>query len=219
MTQRILVINPNSSQTVTDGISKAVDPLRLAGGPEIECATLAEGPAGIETQAHVESVVLPLQRMIRSRGNDADAFVIACFSDPGLHLARETTGKPVFGIAESGYLTALARGERFGVISILPTSIPRHLRQIRQLGLLDRFAGDRAIGLGVGELAEDDRVRDRMLRVGEALRDRDGAGVLVMGCAGMARFHRDIERAIGIPVVEPTKAAVTMAFGAVCLAA
>ena len=127
------------------------DRLRLAGGPDIECVTLPEGPRGIETQEHVESVVLPLQRTIRARDNDADAFVIACFSDPGIHLARETTRKPVFGIAESAYLTALTRGERFGVISILATSIPRHLRQIRQLGLLDRFAGDRAIGLGVGE--------------------------------------------------------------------
>lgn len=215
MTQRIIVINPNSSQTVTDGISRAIEPLRLAGGPAVECLTLAEGPPGIESQAHVESVVMPLQRMIRARDNDADAFVIACFSDPGIHLARETTRKPVFGIAESGYLTALTRGERFGVISILPTSIPRHLRQIRQLGLLDRFAGDRAIGLGVAELAGENGVRDRMIRVGETLRDEDGASVLVMGCAGMAGYRAALQAAVGIPVVEPTQAAVTLALGAV----
>jgi hypothetical protein len=56
MAERILVINPNSSAAVTAGIDAAMAPLRLPGGPEIECATLAEGPPGIETQAHVESV-------------------------------------------------------------------------------------------------------------------------------------------------------------------
>ena len=195
MTQRIVVINPNSNQTVTGTIDRACDRLRLAGGPDIECVTLPEGPRGIETQEHVESVVLPLQRTIRARDNDADAFVIACFSDPGIHLARETTRKPVFGIAESAYLTALTRGERFGVISILATSIPRHLRQIRQLGLLDRFAGDRAIGLGVGAVAEGADTGERMVHVGQQLRDLDGASVLVMGCAGMARFRAAVEAA------------------------
>ena len=65
MTQRIVVINPNSNQTVTGTIDRACDRLRLAGGPDIECVTLPEGPRGIETQEHVESVVLPLQRTIQ----------------------------------------------------------------------------------------------------------------------------------------------------------
>ena len=58
-------------------------PSIFADGPEIECRTLAEGPYGIETQEHVESVTLPLRRLV-AESNDADAFVIACYSDPGL---------------------------------------------------------------------------------------------------------------------------------------
>ena len=46
---RILVINPNSTETVTHGIDEAMVPMRIAGGPEIECMTLQEGPPGIET--------------------------------------------------------------------------------------------------------------------------------------------------------------------------
>ena len=61
----------------------------MAGGPAIDCITLAEGPPGIESQADVESVVQPIRRAVR--GHDAAAYVIACFSDPGPHLARETT--------------------------------------------------------------------------------------------------------------------------------
>jgi Asp/Glu/hydantoin racemase len=116
---RILVINPNSTEAVTVGIDKAMEPLRMPGGPAIECVTLKEGPPGIDTQAHVESVVAPITAMVKGRDNDCSAFVIACYSDPGLHAAREVTSKPVLGIAECGILTALTLGQRFGVISIL----------------------------------------------------------------------------------------------------
>lgn len=218
MNERILVINPNSTQAVTDQIDKAMEPLRLDGGPAIECMSLPEGPPGIESQADIESVVLPLRDLIVRRSQDVDAFVIACYSDPGLYVAREATKRRVFGIAESGLLTALTRGERFGVISILPRSIPRHIRYVRSLGLSDRFAGDRAIGLGVVELSKEEVVLDRMVETGRTLRESDGADVLVMGCAGMARYRSRVEEAVGIPVIEPTQAAVTMAVGAVCLA-
>ena len=110
---RIRVVNPNSNEAVTRGLDEALDPLRFAGGPEIVCSTLAEGPFGIETQADVERVTLPLRRLVEA-DNQSDAFIIACYSDPGLHLCREGTARPVFGIAECGVLTALARAERFG---------------------------------------------------------------------------------------------------------
>lgn len=217
MADRIVVINPNSTEAVTRGIDAAVQPLRMAGGPEIECVTLAEGPPGIETQAHVESVVQPLCRMIGRRDNEASAFVIACYSDPGLFAARETTKKPVLGIAECGLLAALTLGQRFGVISILKKSIPRHLRYVAQMGLTERMAGDRAIGLGVVELADEQRTLGRMVEVGTALREEDGADVLVMACAGMARYRDRLQAATGVPVVEPTQAAVGMALARVRL--
>lgn len=217
MSSRIIVINPNSTKAVTDGIDAALEPLRMAGGPVIECVTLAEGPPGIENQRQADGVIAPLCHYIETRRDDAGAFVIACYSDPGLYAARETTQCPVFGMAECGMLSALTRGERFGVISILQQSIPRHLRYIRAMGLQTRFAGDRAIGLGVVELSDDDKVLQRMTEVGRQLRDEDGADVVIMGCAGMARMRDRLQQNLGIAVIEPVQAAVTMALGAVCL--
>jgi allantoin racemase len=216
LSERILVVNPNSSEAVTAAIDQALAPLRMAGGPSIECLTLVEGPPGIETQAHVEQVVRPLCWLVRAR-SDASAFVIACFSDPGLHACREATGRPVLGIAECGLLTALTRGERFGIVSILKVSLPRHLRYLRQLGLAARFAGDLPLGLGVVELGDRGRTFDRMREVGSQLCDRHGADVLVLGCAGMAQYRADLEAALEVPVIDPTQAAVTMAIGAVRL--
>jgi allantoin racemase len=214
---RILVINPNSTEAVTRGIDQAVEPLRMAGGPAIDCATLKEGPPGIETQQHVDSVVQPLLGLVRAKEAEYAAFVIACYSDPGLHSVREATKKPVLGISECGILTALTLGHRFGVIAILDKSIPRHLRYVGALGVTDRLAGELAVGIPVVELSNEEKTFRRMVEVGRALRERHGADVVVMGCAGMARYRKPLQDEIGIPVVEPTQAAVAMAIGRVRL--
>jgi Asp/Glu/hydantoin racemase len=210
----ILVINPNSNPAVTAGLDAALGALRMAGGPSIRCATLSEGPLGIECQKDVEQVTLPLRRLVE-QDNGADAFVIACFSDPGLHVCREATRRPVFGINECGVLSALARGERFGIIAILEKSIARHQRYLRQMGLAERLAGERPLGLSVAETASDERAFARMEEVGRKLVEKDGADVIVMGCAGMARHRRPLEITLGVPVIDPTQAAVAMAIGAV----
>ena len=108
-------------------------------------------------------------------------------------------------------LVALARGERFGIVAILETSIPRHRRYVASLGLSARMAGEHAIGLGVTELAQEDIVADRMTATAERLRNEDGADVIVLGCAGMARYRAPLETHLGCPVIDPSQAAVGMA--------
>jgi len=217
MSQRILVINPNSTQAVTDGIHRALEPLRLSGGPAFECVTLREGPPGIQSQRDVDGVISPLTRLIAERDADCSAFVIACYSDPGLFSAREVTKKPVLGISECGVLTALTLGQRFGVIAILAQSIPRHLRYLGAMGVVDRLAAELPVGLQVTELADASRTRQRMIDTGRRLVEEHGAHVIVMGCAGMAQYRAPLEDALGVPVVEPTQAAAGMALARVRL--
>ena len=217
MRDRILVINPNSTASVTRAIDDAMAPLRIPGGPEITCLTLDEGPPGVESQTDADGVIQPLCRVIRDHDADAAAFVIACFSDPGLFSAREATAKPVLGIAECGILTALTLGQLFGVISILASSVPRQLRYVGAMGVGQRLAGDVPIGLGVTELGDARTTLTRMIDAGRRLRDDHGADVLVLACAGMARYRDELEEAVRIPVVEPTQAAVTMAIGRIRL--
>ena len=208
----ILVINPNSNEAVTDGLDAALACYRFPGGPAVECLTLVEGPFGIETQLHTEEVVLPLVRLVESRP-DASAFVIACYSDPGLDACRSVAGAPVFGIQESGILAAMARGDLFGVIAISEGSVARHRRTMRRMGVLGRLAGERALGVSVDDSARGAGTFDRLVEVGTALKG-DGADVLILGCAGMARHRANLATALGIPVIDPTQAAVAMALGA-----
>lgn len=214
--QALIVINPNSSQTVTAGIDRAMEPLRRFGTP-IRCLTLAEGPPGIEDQAQADLTIAPMLALAAREEAGAAGFVIACFGDPGLHALRARTRVPVLGIQEAAVMTALTMGQRFGVIAILPASIPRHLRAFGAMGVLDRLAGDRALGLGVAELAQADRTLSAMVDTGRRLRDEDGAEVLVMGCAGMAAYRETVQAETGLPVVEPCQAAAAMALGRIAL--
>ena len=217
MSATIHVVNPNCLEKVTQGIDEALQPLRLAGGPRLECHTLADGPPGIQTQQDVEAAIPPLMRKVASLEASAGGFVIACFSDPGLHALREITKRPVIGISEAGILTALTMGQRVGVIAILAASIPRHLRYYGAMGVMDRIAGELPVGLGVAELADRERTVVRMAEVGRTLRDAQGADVLVMGCAGMASLRLRLQDAVGLPVVEPCQAGVAMAMGRLLL--
>lgn len=211
----IHVINPNSSAYVTRGIDRAVAPMRALA--PIHCHTLTAGPPGIETQAHVDGVVPPLLDWAQGLPEDAGAIVVACFSDPGVFALREATGLPVLGIAESAYLLALTLGQRFGILSLGRASIQRHRRHVAAMGITDRLAGDLPLGLGVLELAEEARTLARLIEVGTRLRDDHGADVLITGCAGMVQYRRALEAAVGLPVVDPCQAAVSVAIGRVAL--
>ena len=207
---QILVINPNSNETVTEGISKELQSFNFSDGPEIVCVSLSQGPFGIESQADIESVKLPLRKMVSDR-KDIDAFVIACYSDPGVHMCREATDRPVFGIQECGVLAAMAKGERFGVIALQESSIRRHLIYLRQMGVMERFAKERAANLSVEKCASGEKTFDKLFTVAQQLRDQDQADTIILGCAGMASHRSSLESRIGIPVIEPVQAAVSMA--------
>jgi Asp/Glu/hydantoin racemase len=216
MTGTLFVINPNSSDTVTEGIAEAVAPLRNMPAP-VTCLTLAEGPPGIESQAQADETIAPMLDLAKRLEPEAAGYVVACFGDPGVHALRDRTAKPVLGIQECSVMTALTLGQRFGVIAILPASIPRHLRSLGAMGVLDRLAGDRALNLGVAALADPGATEARLIETGRTLRDSDGAEVLILGCAGMARYRKTLEQALQIPVIDPCQAAVAMLQGRIAL--
>ncbi|HEY4068557.1 MAG TPA: aspartate/glutamate racemase family protein [Burkholderiaceae bacterium] len=207
----IAVINPNSSAVVTAAIDRSVntgnDPRRA----RFRCITMAAGPAGVVTQADADAAAVLTAQWIADHEQEASAFVIACFSDPGIAAARERTRKPVIGLGEAGLLAALAMGRSVGVIAVANPAIPRHLRYWRQLGLDHRVAAERALDVSVEQSGDPAIAFARMCEVGTALRDRDRADVLLLGCAGMADLRGPLQAALGVPVVDPCAAAAALA--------
>ena len=213
MSRTVVVINPNSNQTVTDGLEKSLSYFNQFEGCFIECVTLEEGPFGIESQLDSDSVVIPLANIVKSR-KDAAAFVIACYSDPGIDACRSIASQPVFGIQESGVLTALSRADLFGVIAISDASVERHRRYLARMQVLNRLAGELALNISVDESANGTGTYQRLVEVGYQL-IKMGAGVIILGCAGMSRHRLNLEAELGIPVIDPTQAAVSMAVGTI----
>jgi allantoin racemase len=209
---RILVVNPNSSVACTRGISAALAPFRQPGGPEFEVMTLHEGPPAIYDWRDWHSVVDPLCRLVERE--PADAYVIACASDPGIEAVRAITRHPVFGVFRCAVAAAVARSERFGVIAIVEASRARHLAALRALGLEGRLAAEVALDVSMETLLEPEAARSRLIEAARACAQA-GAGTVILGCTGMAHHRSAVEDAAGVSVIEPCQAAAGMALAAV----
>jgi Asp/Glu/hydantoin racemase len=208
---RILVVNPNCSVGCSEGIATALSPFRQPGGPVFDVVTLREGPPAIYDWRDWHSVVEPLCRLIERE--PADAYVIACASDPGIEAARAATTRPVFGVFRCAVAAAVARSERFGVIAIVEASKARHLAALRAMGLEGRLAAEIALNVTMDTLLEPHAARAQLIDAARACAAA-GAGTVILGCTGMAQHRAAVEDAAGIPVVEPCQAAAAIVIAA-----
>jgi Asp/Glu/hydantoin racemase len=209
---RILIINPNSSEACSAAISQAVAPFRFAAGPALDVVTLVDGPPAIYSWRDWHAVVEPMCRLVER--SDADVYVIACASDPGIEALRAVTSRPVLGIFRSAVASAAARAERFGVIALVESSKARHRLGLRAMGLQDRLAGEVALNVSMEALLDPDAARAALIAAGRDL-VASGAETLILGCTGMAHHAAAVREAVGVPVIEPTQAAAGLAIGVV----
>lgn len=203
---RILVVNPNRSTACSDGIAAAVAPF----GSRFHVMTLREGPPAIYDWRDWHGVVEPLCRLVERE--PADAYVIACASDPGIEAVRAVTPRPVFGVFRCAVAAALARAERFGVVAIVDASKARHLAALRAMGLEARLAAEVALNVSMETLLEPEAARARLIDAARACAAA-GAGAVILGCTGMAHHRAAVEDAAGVPVIEPCQAAAGVVLG------
>ena len=212
MTERILLINPNSSLSCTEGIAAAVAPYAAPGLPRLDVVRIAEGPPAIVTWRDWYGIAEPLCRMVERE--PADAYIIACVSDPGLEAVRTVTDRPVFGPLRCAVAAAMMRGERFGIVAFTDRSKPRQRRALQSLGLEGRLVGIVPLNLEMEVLTDPVAPRERLAAAAKELVAM-GAESVILGCAGMAGHRGFTEEACGVPVIEPCQAAVAQAILAV----
>jgi allantoin racemase len=209
---RILVINPNSSLACGAGIEAAIVPLRGIAGVRIDVVSLRDGPPAIYSWRDWHAAADPICGCIEQE--PAEVYVIACASDPGIEAARASTSRPVIGIFRAAVATAIAYGERFGVIALVEASKSRHLAALRAMALEDRLAAEIAVNVAMDTLLDGGAAQSALI---EAARTCAGAGAdsVILGCTGMAHHKDAIAAAVGIPVIEPCQAGVALALGAI----
>ncbi|RYC30831.1 aspartate/glutamate racemase family protein [Lichenibacterium minor] len=200
---RIKVINPNSTASMTAVIAAAARAAASA-GTEIVAATSPSGPASIEGHYDEAVSVIGLLEEIRAGERDGcDGYVVACFGDPGLLAAREAARGPVLGIAEAAMHAASFLATGFSVVTTLGRTriIAEHL--LRNYGMEHHCRRVRATELAVLELDDPaSDARGRILAECRRALDEDGSGAIVLGCAGMADLAADLQRELGVPVID-----------------
>ena len=208
--KNVLVINPNSNASVTRGIEEALASFRGAEDLHIDCIALDDGPFGIETDEDIQKALPLIVSKISANRDRYDAFVIACYSDPGLAESRLISKIPVFGIHESAVSLSASYGRKFGVLALGRDSIQRHISYIRHLGLRDFHAGERPLDISVDQAANDPDTLTKIIATGRELIEEDGAEIIILGCAGMAAHRAAAQAELGIPVIDPVQAAITL---------
>lgn len=206
---KIVIVNPNTTAAMTDGIGRAARAVAAA-GTEVVAVNPADGPASIEGYYDEVFSVPGLLAEIAAHP-DADGYVVACFDDPGLDAARSLTARPVIGIGEAGYHVASMISGRFGVITTLARSIGALEHNLLKYGLDRRCCGVRAVDLPVLALHDDPELtRSRIGAAIEAAKAADRAEAIVLGCAGMAELAADLTARHGLPVIDGVAAAVKL---------
>lgn len=139
------------------------------------------------------------------------AVVIACFSDPGLAECRRRMRCPVVGVQHASILTALGVADRFGIIALSETPIPRHSRILAEMGVLDRLAHEVGLsGISAHDAGHREDLYPEILAAGQQI-VAAGGGAVILGCAGFGPRRARLEADLGVPVIDPVLAGGAMA--------
>lgn len=207
---RILVINANTTDAITDDISAAAS--RYARPKtEIEAVSPAWGHRSIEGHYEEELAAVATLEAVRERAAEFDGVVIACYGDPGLFAAREISPVPVVGIAEASMLMACTLAHRFSIVTVLARIKPMLDDMVRMHGLEQRCASIRTTELTVLDCERDPRAATREIVAAARLAiAEDGAEAICLGCAGMGPLDKAVEAEVGVPVLDGVACAVKL---------
>lgn len=207
---RILVVNPNTTASMTEKIGAAARRVASA-GTGILAVNPASGPAAIEGFYDEAMSVPGLLQVIRETA-DFDAVIIACFDDTGLDAARCLTDRPVIGIGEAAYHMASMISNRFSVVTTLARSVPALEHNLHRYGLAARCARVRSAEVAVLELEHpgSDACNRISAEIGRAVNE-DRAEAIVLGCAGMTDLAAQLAHDHDLPVLDGVTCAVGLA--------
>jgi allantoin racemase len=208
---RIKVINGNTYEAMTHGIHESA---LAACFPQTQVITTQprRGPESIESY-YDEYLAIPgiLEEIILSEA-DIDAFVIACWGDPGVEAARELTTRPVIGIAEASMYMANMVAARWGVVTTQHRTLDMIEKTIHKTGFSHRCVSIRTTGIPVVETETARQATvDALEAIGRLAIAEDKVEALCLGCAGMSGLDRELEKRLGIPIIDAVAAAVKMA--------
>ncbi|MEO8935927.1 MAG: aspartate/glutamate racemase family protein [Burkholderiaceae bacterium] len=215
---RILLINPNTSQSVSDLIG--AEARRAASATtQIEVMTAPFGVAYIETRFEALIGAYAAANLAAEHESNFDALVIAAFGDPGIAGIREAVDIPVVGLTEGALMSACLLGGRFSIIAISRRITAWYRECVQVNGLIDRLASIRCLDQplrDIGTVQGDHE--SRLLELSFRAVEEDGADVIVLAGAPLAGLARSIRKDLPVPLVDGVSSAVRHAETLIALA-
>ncbi|OFE14291.1 Asp/Glu/hydantoin racemase [Humibacillus sp. DSM 29435] len=208
---RILVVNVNTTQSMTDGIGRTARSV-AAPGTEIIPLTPIFGADSVEGNYESYLAAIAVMETVRRYDQPYDAVIQAGYGEHGREGLQELLDVPVVDITEAAASTAQFLGHKYSVVTTLDRAVPLIEDRLKLAGLDARCASVRASGLGVLDLEADPDAAVEAI-VAEAVRavQEDHAEVICLGCGGMAELNERVAARTGVPVVDGVAAAVTIA--------
>lgn len=207
---RVLIVNPNTTQGITDHIH-AIARQAAAAGTEVVSLTADRGMPYIATRADAVVGSMVALEMLANHHAGFNAAIIGAFGDPGLGAARELLSIPVVGLAEAGLLSACMLGRRFSVVTFSSALVPWFEECIAWHGLGSRCASIRSLNEAFGSVADvQNEKEDHLVALASRTID-DGADVIVLGGAPLSGLAGKIKDRVEVPLVDCVVAAVKQA--------
>ena len=205
---KIMIINPNSSLEMTAHLDRVLNKIK-GEHTELTVTCPPNGPLAIES-SYDEAMCAPgvLELVKKANEEKYDAVILACFSDPALEQAREISDILVTGIEEISLHVAAMLGSKFTVLTMTDKRVPSKEAHVRRFKLEGSLASVRPLGMSVAEIeADEKRACAQILKVAKEAAEKDGAEVIVLGCAGMAGYADVVRSDLGMEVIDPSSLA------------
>ncbi|KAF9496930.1 hypothetical protein BDN71DRAFT_1468196 [Pleurotus eryngii] len=225
---KLLIINPNSSDVITQALVSNLTPLCPPGielefktGPPDAPPSINDPPTSILSAAATFKAMEPIDQQPYA------GFLVCCFSDhPLVHYLRNAApDKPCIGIFDASVVHALSSGSKFGILTTGAAMVPAIDVAVTAFlgGISGRYVGCIASGLGVVELqtSSDRGTIEGHIKGTAAKVSALGADVIILGCAGMSGMEDLVKAGVAeaggrpVAVIDGAKAGVQVLAGLV----
>jgi allantoin racemase len=210
---RLLLVNPNTTAAMTRAIAASA---RTAATSDliVEATNPTTGPASIENDDDerrcVPHLLAEFERAAVRTHDRPDAYVIACFGDPGLDQARALVDGPVLGIAQAAMHAAALTAGSFSVVTSVSATVSRAW-ELAKAYTPGQCLGVYASDIPVLTIDSDPTTVNPIGELCERALAQDGSHAIVLGCAAMAKFAAPLSQRLGVPVIDGVVAATLLA--------
>jgi len=211
---RILLINPNTSATITQMLAACTG--EIAGpGETLLPVTGRFGAPYIASRAAAAIAGHAALDALAEYVSDCDVAYLACFGDPGLAALKEVSPVPVVGMAEASVEAACRLGRRFAIVTGGAAWAPMLKELVIGLGLSDHLAAIRSVEQSGDEIARDPAsALDRLIEACNACASKDGAHSVIIGGAGLAGLAARVQGSVPVPGICSVEAGACAALAA-----